>query len=148
MSGSRRTARARSAIGAAAMTAVGLGGTAASAQGTVTLTISTWDTGNALVAYDEGVKAFEKIRPDIKVSIESINNNYYESKLLADMAAGDAPDLMLVADQYVPEMVKNGDLLASTGGARPAGVYARASRLLVLHQPHQFGPDQPAKVHR
>ncbi len=74
----------------------------------ITLTVSTWDSGNGLVAYKRGIAYFEKENPNIKVQIESIPWNYYMPKILTQMANGSAPDLMLVGDDNMPAFMKSG----------------------------------------
>jgi multiple sugar transport system substrate-binding protein len=88
--------------------------TTASSGGHITLTVSTWDTGNGLIAYRQGIKAFEASHPDISVSLESINSTYYEAKILTALSNGTAPDLILVGDDEAPEMVASGALVNLT----------------------------------
>jgi multiple sugar transport system substrate-binding protein len=77
----------------------------------VTLTISTWDSGTGLDAYKEGIAAFEKEYPNVRVNIESVSSTYYQSKLLTQLASGAGPDLMLVGDSMAHEFVSSGQLL-------------------------------------
>lgn len=81
---------------------------------TVTLTVATWDSGTALKAYKEGFKVFEKTHPNITINLESIPFNYYEPKLLTQMASGVAPDLMLVGPYQIRPFVASGQLLNLT----------------------------------
>ena len=51
------------------------GAAAQRAQAPVTIRVSTWDTGtDGLKPYQEGIRAFEAMHPNIKVDIESITN--------------------------------------------------------------------------
>ncbi|MHB1630358.1 MAG: ABC transporter substrate-binding protein, partial [Bacilli bacterium] len=103
------------ACGACAVLGAGLIGygapqqaAAQTAQAPVTLTISTWDSGAGLTAYKLGIKAFERLHPNVKINIQSISSTYYLPKLLTEMANGSAPDLMLVGDTAVNEFVSSG----------------------------------------
>ncbi len=83
-------------------------GAPAFAAAPVTLTISTWDSGAGLAAYKLGIKAFEKLHPNVRVAIQSVSSTYYLPKLLTEMASGSAPDLMLVGDTNVNAFVNSG----------------------------------------
>ncbi len=90
------------------------------AQGApVTLTISTWDSGSGLAAYHKGIAAFEKLHPNIRVQIDSVSSQYYEPKLLTQLANGTGPDLMLVGDSQVHGFVASHQLLNLNPMLRP-----------------------------
>lgn len=77
----------------------------------VTLTIATWDSGSGLDSYKEGIKAFEKTHPNIRVDIQSVSSTYYQSKLLTELANGTGPDVFLVGDSEAHEFVNSGQIL-------------------------------------
>jgi multiple sugar transport system substrate-binding protein len=88
------------------------------AQAPVTIRVSTWDTGNAgLKPYQVGIKAFEAANPGIKVDVESISNpmspglSFYLARVLAEIAAGNAPDVILVPDDNARTFAHSGQLL-------------------------------------
>lgn len=94
------------------------GAAAQRAQAPVTIRVSTWDTGNAgLLPYQQGIKAFEAANPAIKVDLESISNpmspglSFYLARVLAEIAAGNAPDVILVPDDNARTFAHSGQLL-------------------------------------
>jgi len=109
------------------------GAAAQRAQAPVTIRVSTWDTGtDGLKPYQEGIRAFEALHPNIKVDIESITNpmnpdlSFYMAKTLTEIAAGSGPDVMLVPDEYARPFVTSGQILPLDGILTANGVKAAA----------------------
>jgi multiple sugar transport system substrate-binding protein len=74
----------------------------------VTLRVGTGDSGDGLKPHQEIIARFAKENPDIQVRVESVAGNDYYAQLLAEIAAGDAPDIMQVGDDAVPMFVQKG----------------------------------------
>ena len=104
---------ARAATVAAALTLLsgcaadwGFGGNG-NANGVVTLTYSLWDP-NEQVGYAKSINEFEKLHPDIKVTIENIPYGSYEQKITAEFITGGAPDLFWVNTPWLGTFIKDG----------------------------------------
>jgi multiple sugar transport system substrate-binding protein len=82
---------------------------AATAQGSGEIRISSWDSGFALEPFNSAIKVFEEQYPDIDVNLESVPQDY-GPKLLAQIAAGTAPDVIQVGDGSVAQYVRDGIL--------------------------------------
>jgi len=102
----------RVAIAAIALTLLsgcaewGFGGSG-SANGTVTLVYSLWDT-HEQVGYQQSINVFEKMHPDIKVDIEEIPYGSYQQKVTAEFITGQAPDLFWVNTPWLGSFVRTG----------------------------------------
>ena len=83
------------------------GATTAPAAGTTNLRVSAWESSEALEPWNKAIAAFEKANPDIKVQLESVPQEY-GTKLLAQMAAGTAPDVFQIGDGDVAKYVNKG----------------------------------------
>ena len=59
--------------------------------------IGTWDSADALIPLNNAIASFEAKYPDVKVQLESVPQDY-GTKLLAEVAAGNAPDIFQVGD--------------------------------------------------
>lgn len=79
----------------------------ADAQGSGTIRVTTWDSGNALEPFTNAIAAFEAEYPDINVELEPIPQEY-GTKLLAQIAAGTAPDIFQVGDGDVARFAREG----------------------------------------
>lgn len=77
------------------------------AAGPTTIRITCWDSGDALEPFTNAIKSFEAANPDIKVQLECIPQDY-GTKLLAQLAAGSAPDIFTVGDGDVAKYVQQG----------------------------------------
>jgi raffinose/stachyose/melibiose transport system substrate-binding protein len=80
--------------GAAALT--GCSGSSGSSDGPVTLTL--WQnstTGPGLDFWKSTVKSFEKTHKDVKIDLQTVQNEDFDGKLQTAMNSGDAPDLFL-----------------------------------------------------
>jgi len=80
---------------------------AVDAQGSGTIRVTTWDSGNALEPFTNSIAAFEAEYPDINVELEPIPQEY-GTKLLAQIAAGTAPDIFQVGDGDVGRFAAEG----------------------------------------
>ena len=79
----------------------------ATAQGSGVVRIGSWDSGDALEPFNNAIKSFEEKYPDIDVQLESVPQEY-GTKLLAQIAAGTAPDVIQVGDGDVARYVREG----------------------------------------
>ncbi len=72
-----------------------------------TIRISCWESGDALEPFNNAIKSFEVANPEIKVNLECIPQDY-GTKLLAQIAAGNAPDIWQNGDGDVARYVAEG----------------------------------------
>lgn len=84
--------------------------TGSSSGKVVHLRYMVWDP-NEEVGYTKSIKEFEKLHPNIKVTVEQYSWSDYWHKLLTEMAAGDAPDVFWDHVSYFPQLVSSGELL-------------------------------------
>lgn len=87
--------------------ATGAAGGEAAAGGPTTIRISCWESGDALEPFNNAIKSFETANPEIKVNLECIPQDY-GTKLLAQIAAGNAPDIWQNGDGDVARYVAEG----------------------------------------
>jgi multiple sugar transport system substrate-binding protein len=86
----------------------GFGGSGSS-NGTVTLTYALWDP-HEQIGYQASIDEFEKLHPNIKVTIENIPYNNYEQKITAEFITGGAPDLFWVNTPWLSTFIEDGIL--------------------------------------
>ncbi len=67
------------------------------AQDQVTIRVGSWESGDALVPWNNAIAAFEAEHPNIDVVLEAVPQEY-GTKLLADFASGNAPDIFMTGD--------------------------------------------------
>ncbi len=101
----------------------------------VTLRVGTGDSGEGLKPHQEIIARFEKENPDIQVQVESVAGGDYYAQLLAEIAAGRAPDIMQVGDDAVPMFVQKGAFVDL--GPFIKGQYPLDSQ---VYLPGVFGP--------
>lgn len=89
----------------AGQTGAATGGEAAAAA--TTIRISCWESGDALEPFNNAISSFEASNPEIDVSLECIPQDY-GTKLLAQIAAGNAPDIFQNGDGDVAKYVQEG----------------------------------------
>ena len=77
----------------------------------IILRVATGDSGDGLRPHQEIIARFEKANPDIKIEVESVAGNDYYASLLAQIAAGNAPDILHIGDDAVPMFVQKGALV-------------------------------------
>lgn len=73
--------------------------------------VGTGDSGEGLNPHQEIIANFEKENPDILVQLEAVAGSDYYARLLTQIAAGDAPDIMQIGDDAVPMFVSKGAFL-------------------------------------
>src|SRR5579862_1939696 len=83
---------------------------AAVAAATVHLRIIAWDGEDNIVPVRDAVVAFEKAHPDIQVTLQAVVANYQE-KLLAEVAAGTAPDVVHMDPPSFQKFARRGAIL-------------------------------------
>jgi len=79
--------------------------------GKTVIRVGTGDSGEGLNPHQEIIAAFEKANPDIIVQLEAVSGNDYYTRLLTQIASGDAPDIMQIGDDAVPMFVSKGAFL-------------------------------------
>jgi len=77
------------------------------AQGSGVVRVGTWESGDAREPWNNAIAAFHEEYPDIEVKLEPVPQEY-GTKLLAQMAAGTAPDVYQVGDGDVARFVREG----------------------------------------
>jgi multiple sugar transport system substrate-binding protein len=77
----------------------------------IILRVGTGDSGEGLNPHQEIIANFEKENPDILVQLEAVSGNDYYTRLLTQIAAGDAPDIIQIGDDAVPMFVSKGGFL-------------------------------------
>lgn len=83
------------------------GGEQAAAGEATTIRITCWESGDALEPFNNAIEKFQAANPDIKVQLECIPQEY-GTKLLAQLAAGSAPDIFQNGDGDVAKYVREG----------------------------------------
>ncbi|MHB8636127.1 MAG: extracellular solute-binding protein [Fimbriimonadaceae bacterium] len=83
---------------------------AAAATAVVHLRMICWDGEDNIVPVRDAVQAFERAHPDIHVTLEAVVANYQE-KLLAEVAAGTAPDVVHMDPPSFQKFAQRGALL-------------------------------------
>ncbi|WP_101809267.1 ABC transporter substrate-binding protein [Paenibacillus pasadenensis] len=94
-------------------------GSAAPKAENVTLRIGTWDGGDGLKQQQQIADNYMKEHPNVKIAIESVPDQY-GTKLLTQVAAGQAPDVFQVGDGDVKMFMQKGaleDLTPYIGGS-------------------------------
>src|SRR3954471_5529321 len=57
--------------------------------------VGSWESGDALTYWNNAITGYEAAHPNVKVTLEAIPQDY-GTKLLAEFAAGTAPDVFMV----------------------------------------------------
>lgn len=97
-------------------------------EGQIVLRVGTGDSGEGLNPHQEIIRRFEEANPDITVQLEPVSGNDYYARLLTQIAAGDAPDIMNIGDDAVPMFVMSDaflslDAFISSEDGLDTGVY-------------------------
>jgi len=71
----------------------------------IILRVGTGDSGEGLNPHQEIIARFEKENPDILVQLEAVAGSDYYTRLLTQMAANNAPDILQIGDDAVPMFV-------------------------------------------
>jgi multiple sugar transport system substrate-binding protein len=82
-----------------------------SEEAKIILRVGTGDSGEGLAPHQEIIAGFEEDNPDILVQLEAVAGRDYYTRLLTQIAAGDAPDIMQIGDDAVPMFVEKGAFL-------------------------------------
>lgn len=77
----------------------------------IILRVGTGDSGEGLNPHQEIIAMFEEQNPDILVQLEAVAGRDYYARLLTQVAAGAAPDIMQIGDDAVAQFVQAGALL-------------------------------------
>jgi multiple sugar transport system substrate-binding protein len=116
VSGRARLGPAARALAAAAALTVLAGcasawglGSSGSANGVVNLTYALWDP-HEQIGYQQSIDVFEKLHPDIHVTIENIPYGSYEQKITAEFITHQAPDLFWVNTPFLATFIQDGML--------------------------------------
>ncbi len=80
--------------------------------GTIILRVGTGDSGEGLNTHQEIIARFEAENPDILVQLEAVAGNDYYTRLLTQVSADNAPDIMQIGDDAVPMFVDAGALIS------------------------------------
>lgn len=94
-------------------------GNGGNAQKEVSLRLGTWEGGDGLKIQQQIADNYKKTHANVKISIESVPDQY-GTKLLTQIAAGQAPDIFQIGDGDVSMFMKKGaleDLTSYIGGA-------------------------------
>ena len=78
----------------------------------IVLRVGTGDSGEGLNPHQDIIARFEEKNPDIIVQLEAVAGRDYYTRLLTQIAAGDAPDIMQIGDDAVPMFVDKGAFVA------------------------------------
>ncbi|MGD8518935.1 MAG: ABC transporter substrate-binding protein, partial [Anaerolineae bacterium] len=65
-------------------------------EGNIILRVGTGDSGEGLNPHQEIIARFEEENPDILVQLEAVAGRDYYTRLLTQIAANDAPDIMQI----------------------------------------------------
>lgn len=94
----------------------------ASARAKTTITIANWEgTSTSLTDEHQIANAYMKLHPDVSIQIDSIPNNY-GTKILTEIAAGDAPDIFEIGDGDVSMYAKKGAVITLDSYLKAANV--------------------------
>lgn len=85
----------------------GAAGGSAAAGDVTTVRVTCWESGDALEPFTNAIDSFEEANPDIQIQLECIPQDY-GTKLLAQLAAGTAPDIFQNGDGDVARYVLEG----------------------------------------
>lgn len=72
----------------------------------IVLRVATGDSGNGLTPHRQIIEAFEAQNPTIKVEVEAVEGRDYYGRLLTDIAAGNAADIIQVGDDALPKFIE------------------------------------------
>jgi multiple sugar transport system substrate-binding protein len=76
----------------------------------VNLTYALWDP-HEQIGYQKSINEFEKLHPDIHVTIENIPYLSYAQKITAEFITGGAPDLFWVNTPFLGTFIKDGIMM-------------------------------------
>ncbi len=76
--------------------------------GIIVLRAGTGDSGEGLTPHQNIIAAYEDANPDVLVQLEAISGRDYYTRILTQIAANRAPDVMNIGDDAVPSFVERG----------------------------------------
>lgn len=77
-------------------------------EGTIVLRLGTGDSGEGLSPHQDIIAAYEEQNPDVLVQLEAVAGRDYYTRLLTQLSADAAPDIMQIGDDAVPSFVEQG----------------------------------------
>ncbi len=80
--------------------------TATEEEGTVVLRVGTGDSGEGLSPHQDIIALYEAENPDVLIQLEAVAGRDYYTRLLTQLAADAAPDVMQIGDDAVPSFVE------------------------------------------
>lgn len=89
---------------------------------TVTLRVTSWASLEELRMDAAVIEEFERLHPDIDVLYEPTPGLQYQEKILASLAAGDAPDVILLDSKVIPTFTNKRILLDLNAYIEPLGI--------------------------
>lgn len=96
-------------------------------EGIKVIRVGTGDSGNGLTPHQTIIQNFESGHKDIIVQLEAVAGNDYYTRLLTQLSAQAAPDIMQIGDDAVPSFVEKGAFVAlddyMLDGAFDASIY-------------------------
>jgi len=112
----------------------GSGGSGASGA-TVNLTYAQWTTPES-TGYQKSIDAFEKLHPNIHVTLENFAYNDYQPKLTTEFSSGGGPDVYWVNTPMIATWLKDGVMedLTSKIAAAHIDLSQYIQTLVTLHQ--------------
>lgn len=81
----------------------------------IVLRVGTGDSGEGLNPHQDIIARFEEANPDILVQLEAVAGRDYYTRLLTQIVAKSAPDIMQIGDDAVPRFVNAGAFMPLDG---------------------------------
>ena len=78
------------------------------ADSTIVIRAGTGDGGDGLTPHQQIIQNFEDLNPNVIVQLEPVSGRDYYARLLTQLSAKAAPDIMQVGDDAVPSFVSKG----------------------------------------
>ncbi len=107
----------------------------ATEEGTIVLRVGTGDSGEGLTPHQDIIALYEDENPDVLVQLEAVAGRDYYTRLLTQLSAGAAPDVMQVGDDAVPSFVEQDAFI-------PLDDYLPADFDPSIYLPGLLGPGQ------
>jgi multiple sugar transport system substrate-binding protein len=92
------------------------------------LRVGTGDSGEGLTPHFQIIEKFEQANPDIQIHLEPVGSGDYYARILTQIAANDAPDILQIGDDAVPMFAGKGafvdlDPLITGNDGLDTGIY-------------------------
>ena len=91
-------------------------------SGTTVLRVGTGDSGEGLTPHQQIIQNFEDQNKDLLVQLEAVAGRDYYARLLTQLAAKAAPDVMQIGDDAVPSFVEKGAFVSLDDCLKQGGV--------------------------